>query len=339
MLRLGLLVGLFLSLSGVNSPLGAAEPVESIEVRRLAIERAIPLIEAGMHESAEQRQCFTCHSQAVPVIALAEIRQHGFAVNVENFNRQLQHTRSHLDRGKQAYQEGKGQGGKVLTAGYALWTLEAGQQSRSETTDAVTAFLLQHQSSTSHWKHSGNRPPSSGSDFTATYLALRGLATFGTAKQQEEIAKRREQVGQWVLSTKPRDTEDHVFRLLTLPYVSASDEVIQQAVTDLTATQRDDGSWSQLPTMEGDAYATATALVALQRVGKLSADDPVVHRGMNYLLKTQLDDGSWHVVTRAKPIQTYFESGFPHDEDQFISITASAWSALALTLTLPSKAE
>ena len=54
-----------------------------------------------------------------------------------------------------------------------------------------------------------------------------------------------------------------------------------------------------------------------------------------FLLKTQLPDGSWHVATRAKPIQEYFESGFPHEKDQFISIAATAWATMALLHTLP----
>ncbi len=56
---------------------------------------------------------------------------------------------------------------------------------------------------------------------------------------------------------------------------------------------------------------------------------------MRYLVDTQLEDGSWHVVTRAKPFQTYFETGFPHGKDQFISIAASSWATLALVLTIP----
>jgi hypothetical protein len=41
-------------------------------------------------------------------------------------------------------------------------------------------------------------------------------------------------------------------------------------------------------------------------------------------------DGSWHVKTRAFGFQPYFESGFPHGNDQWISMAATAWSALAL---------
>ena len=49
----------------------------------------------------------------------------------------------------------------------------------------------------------------------------------------------------------------------------------------------------------------------------------------------QEQDGSWHVVSRSRPIQEFFESGFPHAKDQFISCSASAWATLALLQTLP----
>jgi hypothetical protein len=87
--------------------------------------------------------------------------------------------------------------------------------------------------------------------------------------------------------------------------------------------------------MASDAYATATALVALHQAGGVSTDDPVYQRGLQWLLQAQLPDGSWHVRTRSQPIQIYFGSGYPHKKDQFISITAACWATTALLLDLP----
>jgi hypothetical protein len=100
-------------------------------------------------------------------------------------------------------------------------------------------------------------------------------------------------------------------------------------------SQRADGGWSQTDKMESDAYATGSALVALHEAGALATTDPAYRRGVGFLLKNQLEDGSWHVPTRSKPIQTYFESGFPHGKDQFISIAAAGWATTALSLSLP----
>src|SRR5262249_13807004 len=44
---------------------------------------------------------------------------------------------------------------------------------------------------------------------------------------------------------------------------------------------------------------------------------------------------TWYVRSRSKPFQTYFESGFPHGKDQFISLAASSWATTALALALP----
>jgi hypothetical protein len=302
---------------------------------RAAVTRAIPLIEKGAAGSADQRTCFTCHSQALPVLALVEAQRRGFAVNQENLQRQIQHTVEHLERGRKNYLDGSGQGGKVLTAGYALWALEAGGWKADDLTTAVTGYLLQYQKESSRWSHPGSRPPSSGSDFTTSYVALRGLTAFGTDEQRPQIDARKEVVGKWLLSETPRDTEDRVFRLQSLKYADAPQDVVSKAVAELIDSQRSDGGWSQKSDMESDAYATASVLVALHSAGDVAADNPAIRRGIQYLIDTQLEDGTWHVVTRAKAFQAYFESGFPHGKDQFISIAASSWATLALLQALP----
>ena len=83
--------------------------------------------------------------------------------------------------------------------------------------------------------------------------------------------------------------------------------------------------------MKSDAYATGQALTALNKCGLLKSGSPQFKKGIQWLLKNQKPDGSWHVKTRSRPIQKYFESGFPHGQDQFISISATCWAVLALT--------
>jgi hypothetical protein len=103
----------------------------------------------------------------------------------------------------------------------------------------------------------------------------------------------------------------------------------------LLKTQRPGGGWGQLDTLPEDAYATGTALVALHEAAGLATSDLRYRRGLAFLLAAQLPDGSWHVRSRSRPFQTYFESGFPHGKDQFISLAASSWATTALALALP----
>ena len=312
----------------------AGEPAAGTATVRRSIERAIPLLEKGSAGSAEQRTCFTCHNQALPILALSAARVRGFSVDEDNLKRQVRHTFEHLQRGQKNYRQGRGQGGQVITAGYALWALEAGGHPLDDVTAAVTEYLLQYQQKASHWRHPGNRPPSSGSDFTTTYVALRGLAAFGTGPQSDRIQARCETVSRWLEKAAPADTEDRVFRLLGLNHVGASEPIIAAAAEELIEQQRGDGGWAQTDQMKSDAYATGTVLSALLRTGRLTAAAPAAEKAVRFLIESQLDDGSWHVVSRAKPFQTYYESGFPHAKDQFISIAASSWAALALVESL-----
>jgi N-acyl-D-amino-acid deacylase len=302
---------------------------------REAIERALPLVNRASAGSADNRQCFTCHNQALPVLAMTEARRRGFPIDIENYQRQLQHTFDHLDRSRDRYLEGKGTGGKADTAGYALWTLAAGEWPDDATTAAVTEYLLLWQADDVHWSCTSNRPPSEASDITTTYLAIRGLNHYGTSEQQERISARIDDAREWLTDVEPQDNEDRVFRLWGLKLAGAQQDVVIAAASDLAAKQQEDGGWRQLNDGTSDAYATATALVALHQAGAMATDDRVYQRGVAHLLKTQQEDGSWHVISRSDPFQTYFETGFPHGDDQFISTAASSWAVQALLATLP----
>lgn len=312
-----------------------AEPPEaSPEQIHAAVERALPLLEKASAGSAEQRTCFTCHGQALPVFAIAASARHGFSVDTDNLKRQLTHTRAHLRRGRKAYQEGKGQGGGVDTAGYALWTLEEDEASQDEVTAMVTEWLLKRQNEDGYWACSSKRPPSEASDWTTTYLALRALSAFGTDDQQQGIEQANAHAQAWLAKSKPQDTEDLVFHLLSLGYVDAPANVSASTIDRLRRAQRENGGWAQKEDMESDAYATATVLYALHDSGAVRSEEPLWKRGVRFLLDQQLDDGSWKVKSRSVPFQKYFESGFPHGDDQFISTTATSWATLVLLQSL-----
>ena len=86
-----------------------------------------------------------------------------------------------------------------------------------------------------------------------------------------------------------------------------------------------------METLPSGAYATGEALVALHEAG-LNAHEAAYQRGVKYLLKTQLTDGSWFAKTRSLHVQPYFDVGFPHGTDQWISACATSWSTMALAL-------
>jgi N-acyl-D-amino-acid deacylase len=308
----------------------------AVSVLRAAVARSLPLLTSSAKISMEKRrQCFTCHHTALPVMALTTARERGFAIDEQSVRQLMEFTADFLTKNRTNYLAGKGQGGQALTAGYALWTLENGGRKPDGTTAAVTEYLLKWQSNLPHWKVQTVRPPTEESHFTVSYVALRGLKSFATEEQLERVRRRFATVRDWALQTPAHSTEDHVFRLRLLRVADASAADVRDAAQKLRQLQRDDGGWAQLSDMKSDAYATATALVALHQAGGVAATDAAYQRGLQWLLRAQQADGSWRVETRSTPIQAYYESGYPHGEDQFISITAAGWATVALATALP----
>jgi len=376
---LGLLAGFGMSLvlatvagavgdDGKVSPPANQKPgIESIHG---AVVRALPLlVKASALEYPKHRDCFSCHNQAVPAVALGLARQRGFDVKAQTLRAIAEHTESDLSGALDDYRKGKGQPGGVIRAGYALWALEAAGWPPDETTAGVAHYLTAIQRDRDRWPPQANRPPSESSPFTATALALRGLRAFGPPAQAgerddqlpadksgpgaETLTAQRARALQWLEQTKPKETEDRVFRLWGLKHAGASAKSLSAAVFDLKKTQRPDGGWSQLDTpaeptktkganaqattvpanaLASDAYATGSALVALHLAGGLSTDSSLYRHGLEFLIKSQRDDGTWLIKSRSRPFQTYFESGFPHGPDQFISAAGTAWATAALVL-------
>jgi N-acyl-D-amino-acid deacylase len=276
----------------------------------------------------------------VGIAAFRSAQRRGFAVNEEHLAGQVEFTLDTFRKRLGSVGKGLGVPGGNTTAGYALFALEEGGHARDEVTGALVAYLLARQREDGAWPAVTSRPPSEGSAFINTALALRGLRQYGPPAGEEagdlgkRIAEASERGRAWLLEARPKDTEDRVGRLRGLAFAARDTEAFREAREELLHAQNEDGSWSQLPSEEGDAYATATVMLALRAAG-VKADDPAYVRGAEYLLKTQDASGAWVVETRSRPVQVFFDNGDPGGKSQFISFMATGWAVLALLETLP----
>ena len=312
-----------------------AQPANPDPVRAAAT-KGLTLLQKSAAEYTVHRKCFSCHHQALPILAMTTAKTRGFDIDEKELKRQLEHTATFLGKNRENYEKGKGQGGQVDTAGYALFALHAGGWKADETTAAVVEYLLQRDKDADHWRPVSQRPPSEASKITTTYLALSGLKNFGSPEKQKAIDPRVEKATKWLSAERAKDTEDRVFRLRALKMVGATKKEIEYAALDLIDNQLTDGGWSQTAKLDSDAYATGSVLAALHEAGGLPTKDEIYQRGVQFLVKTQMPDGSWHIRSRSKPFQTYFETGFPHGKDQFISAAGSSWATIALVLACES---
>ncbi len=317
--------------------LGANEAAPPNDEIRAAVEKGLRRIEQGSSNYPKHRNCFSCHHQALPTMALTSAMKRGFAVEGERVKKVIDFSLSSFAK-KENIAKGQGIGGANTTVLYALAMFDAASYAPDDTTKALVEFLLVRQRKDGAWPAVTNRPPTEGSSFTNAALALWLLEKFGKKTDGEELGKRVNDAlakcRAWLLANQPATMEDRVFHLRALTHAGADDKQIDEARHLLLKEQHADGSWSQLPDLNGDVYATATALMALRLTG-MPTDSPEYRRGTKYLLGTQRDDGGWIVQTRSKPIQVFFDNGDPGDKSQFISFTATSWAVLALLETFP----
>lgn len=205
----------------------------------------------------------------------------------------------------------------------------------TQATDAMAKFLLRQQMPDGHWIIAAHRPPIESNDIQIRATSMRALQLYGPRRERAEYDAAIRKAAQWIRRAQPRINGERAYQLPALGWSHAPKSIIQKAAHALIAEQRTDGDWSQLPTLTSDANAIGEALLALEQSGALVAADPVYRRGVEFLRRTQLADGSWYVWSRSIPIQPYFESGFPHGRDQFISAAATNWAVMALGAAIP----
>jgi hypothetical protein len=225
-----------------------------------------------------------------------------------------------------------GGGANELT--YGLLALAEAGVAPNAVTDVAVVNLVSTQNSDGSWVFLDTRPPQAdNSPMAFTAMAIRGLQVYGPPGLRREVSASVDRARAFLRAAVPASTQDEAFRLLGLQWSSAPASEVSAQADRLRALQRDDGGWAQMPTMTPDAYATGQALYALQ-VSGMSATDATYQRGVAFLLRTQVEDGSWFVRSRAFGFQPYFETGFPHGIDQFISAAATSWAVMALAHAL-----
>jgi hypothetical protein len=276
----------------------------------------------------------SCHNNTLTVLTTGAVRKSGLPVDERIASNQVKKIAAYIETWRERALQGVGIPGDSDTVSYILLGLAAGNHAPDEATDAMARFVKGQQYPDGGWRVFAHRPPIESSDIQVTAVSLRSLQVYGPKAKRAEYQAAVERAADWLIKARPQTAEDRAFQLLGLKWagVNSAQAVIREGVRGILAQQRSDGGWAQLPSLASDAYATGLALVALREAGAVPATSPAYTRGVAFLLKTQLEDGSWYVKSRAIPFQPYFESGFPHGHDQWVSMAASNWATMALAL-------
>jgi ankyrin repeat protein len=313
-------------------PAGGAPTVQA------AVKKILPLIETSGEPVFKNRACVSCHNNSLPAMTVALARKKGFAVNERQAKKELGFAVATDMPYLEPMRLGSTIGGGSDTLGYTLMGMAAAGYPADALTDAHIHYLSIYQLADGAWRTTSYRPPEEYGPFTTTAVVLRAIKLYPIPGRQAEFRERVARAKRWLLSANASSQEERSMQLNALADAGASGSERAPFVRALKAAQNPDGSWSQLPGIVGEAYATGEALYAMHVSGELPTKDAVYQRGVQWLLRNQLADGSWFMPTRAVPVQPHtFESGFPHGWHQFASDGASSWATMALLFTLPDR--
>lgn len=315
-------------MTGSTESTPTPKPANSV---RAALQRSIPLLQRADAIFLQKSGCVSCHNNTLTAMTVATARKHKLPVDEESARKQRTTIGSYLHTWRERVLQGIGIPGDADTVSYILLGLAAENYPADAATDAMAYYLKSQQWPDGRWQILAHRPPLESNDIQVTAASLRSLQVYAPQAQQSEYEKAVQRAAAWLMKAQPKTTEEKAFQLLGLRWsrASAKNEIVRRTVRELLAEQRPDGGWSQIPSLSSDAYATGEALVALKEAG-VQVTEPAYQRGVQFLLNTQLEDGSWYVKSRAIAFQPFFESGFPHGHDQWISAAASNWAAMAL---------
>jgi hypothetical protein len=329
--------------SGAKS---AASP-DVVEVRpkhdntiRKAVQDSLPLVQRADVTFTKNAGCTSCHNNSLAAMTVGLAQKRGFRIDEPTAAAQVKVNIEELEAIREKMHQGfmfkVGDMFGDFILGYQLLGLYSQSYKPDLNTDAAVMLIQSRQKPNGEWPypHADTRPPLCLDYIAQTALSMRALQLYAPKPGKAAYAKSIRLAASWLAKAQSSNNDDRSWRLTGLAWAGADKAVIQTALKELVASQRADGGWSDLPSMQSTAYATGLSLVALQ-TGGMSASDPIYQRGAKFLLSNQEEDGSWHTRTRALAFQPYFDAQFPHGYDQWMSAAGTSWATMALSLALP----
>jgi ankyrin repeat protein len=300
-----------------------------------AVEKSAALLLASAPKFFEKTGCVGCHHHMLTGMLIGIAHDRGFHVDEKAAAEQVRMTVARRLSDREPTLVARNKGGYPMIDSLFLVSLAAQKYPADALMDADVHSLMAAQREDGSWQGVDRRPPLQYSPVSDTAYAVRAIQQYALPGRRKETGQRIDRARAWLLAVEPQQTEERVMQLLGLAWTSAGESAIRKRGEQLLAQQQPDGGWSQRTGFPSDAYATGQTLYALHEASVIPVSSAAYQQGVKFLLDTQFEDGSWHVISRAVKFQPYFESGFPHHYDQWISSAGTAWAAIALALTRP----
>ena len=303
---------------------------------RNALLSSLPLIQKADASFVPKAACVSCHNNSFAAMAVGAARKSGIQVDEKISAGQVKANIFGFEKLRDTMHQGflqpVGDFFAPFVVANILIGLDAEHYKPDLNTDAAVMYLKSRQAPNGEWLYpvADPRPPICSDYIGQTVVSMRALQLYAPKLDKAAYDRSIQLAASWITKAKSNNNEDRSFRVLGLAWAGTDKDATRKAMSELLARQRPDGGWSDLDSLESSVYATGKSLYALQIAG-LPATDAAYRRAVKYLLSTQQEDGSWYVKTRALALQPYFDGGFPHGYDQWISAAGTSWAVLALS--------
>ena len=331
-----LLLACLVGLAGAGP---SAQELDRVEVRAAAGRALAAIQRAQSTWYADNKQvCASCHHQYQPALAYRAAREHGVPVDEARAGADAARAFSFADIDRAVQYSYVIE--PAMDDAYRLAAAAAAGVEPNLGTAVYARLLISRQNAAGDWDGFHQRPPSSYSRVTMAALGLRAVQLYRHPSQAAAAEAAVARARRFLEEAAPRDTEERAYQLLGLRWAGADSRTLQRLARLLKDTQREDGGWSAVAGRGSDVYSTGQALVALHDGASVANLDRSYRQGVEFLLGAQAADGTWHVRSRLHPpapvSPPYFDAGYPHGHDQFISMQGASWAVMALAYALDS---
>lgn len=323
----------------------AVIPPATTEQIQQAVDRAIAYLQTESAAWLNTRNCAACHHVPLPLWALSEAEQQGYAIDkkfVADTIDSLLGSEQKLMASKifpnpadppDPRPQGRGLNMGLPFLAIAARSLPSLEEGQKQSLKLIAQEIVKKQQADGSWEFFATlrRPPineNQTTDAAWIILALEGEGPNAPESQRAALSKALA----WLDTAKPSEIhQEKVLRVLVATRFAEPRETTQSTIDEVLALQRIDGGWSQtVPEPRSDAFATGQTLYVLSLAG-YTAERPEIKRGIDFLVATQLPDGSWPMVSRSTP------DGSPGSSKLLTPITcaATSWATLALSRLTP----
>jgi Prenyltransferase and squalene oxidase repeat len=355
MARLSASVALSLSLSlavsaradGPAAGPDAPRPATAEQIHK-TVDRAIGYLQTESAAWLKSRGCAACHHLPMPLWALSEAQQQGYAINekylADTFEtllgnkEKLMASRIFPNPADKPDPRPQGRGLNMglpflVVAAQSLPSLTEGQK---QSLKLVAEEIVKKQQPDGSWEFFATlrRPPineSQTTDAAWIIMALEGDKRTDTPEAQSTALTK---AIAWYGKQKSSSLhQDKALKVLMGVRSTMPRHQLQATIDELLALQRADGGWSQtVPEPKSDAFATGQTLYVLSLAG-YTAERPEIKRAIDFLVATQLADGSWPMISRSTP------DGSPGSSKLLtpINCAAASWATLGLAKLAPKR--